>query len=87
MPIYEYKCVKHGKFEKLCPLSEASKTALCPNCQEESPRVISLVHWSIGWNFLKDKSEKSPPAPEDAGFYPEWDQAYAPYRGGDTIKV
>lgn len=87
MPIYEYECVRHGKFEKLRPMSEATKPGLCPNCCEESPRVISIVHWSMGFNFLKDKFEKSPPAPTDSSYHPEWDQAYAPTRGGDTIKV
>ena len=87
MPIYEYECARHGKFSKLRPLSESSKTAPCPNCQEEAHRVISPVHWKMGFKFLKNKSEKSPPAPTDSGFHPEWDQAYAPYRGGDTIKV
>ena len=81
MPFYEYVCEKHKRpvrFEQRRPMSESSLSAPCPQCGEDSQRVISKFSWHLGFKFLKDKSEKSPPAPEDSGYYPEWDQAYAP---------
>lgn len=76
MPLYEYKCPEHGKFEDLRPMAASSIPALCPKCGQMSERVISLVSWHMGWNFLKGR--KPEPAPEDSGYHPEWDQAYAP---------
>ena len=78
MPLYEYECPKHGKFEELVPMSQSSEDNVCPKCRQVARRVMSLTHWYMGWKFLKDKSEKSPPAPTDSGYHPEWDQAYAP---------
>jgi len=86
MSLYEYKCKEHGKFDKLRPMSESELPGLCPTCGKESKRVMSPAFWKKGFGFLKAKSAKSPPAPTDAGYHPEWDQAYGPHRGGDTIK-
>ncbi len=66
------------RFEQYRPMSESSLPAPCPLCGEDSQRVISLVHWYMGWKYLKGKSKDSPPAPTDSGYHPEWDQAYAP---------
>lgn len=85
MPLYEYECNEHGKFDKLRPMSESTLPDLCPTCGKESKRIISPVNWVMGFKFLKDKSVKSQPAPEDSGYHPEWDQAYGPNKGGDTI--
>lgn len=74
MPLYEYECKEHGKFDKLRPMSESTLPGLCPTCGKESERIMSPARWKMGWGFLKKFSEKSPPAPEDAGFYPEWDK-------------
>jgi putative FmdB family regulatory protein len=40
MPIYEYRCEKCGKFEKLQKITEASLTE-CPTCGSQVQRVIS----------------------------------------------
>lgn len=40
MPIYDYKCSKCGKFEKLQKISEDSLT-VCPTCGEPVSRLIS----------------------------------------------
>lgn len=40
MPIYEYKCEKCGKFEKMQKVSEASLTE-CPTCGSSVQRMIS----------------------------------------------
>lgn len=40
MPIYEYECPKHGRFEMLRSLSE-SDLENCPICKSEVTRVMS----------------------------------------------
>jgi len=40
MPIYEYKCAKCGKFEKLQKVGEDALTH-CPSCEGEVERLIS----------------------------------------------
>lgn len=76
MPLYEYECDPCGiHFEKILPISQRY-LAFCPFCGNRVRLKISLSNWFMGWNYLKAKSEKSPPAPEDSGYYPEWDEAY-----------
>ena len=42
MPIYEYFCPDCDlKFELMRPLSQASKGAECPHCQQKAERVLS----------------------------------------------
>lgn len=41
MPIYEYDCQECGIFTRLAKISESSMPAPCPECGEESPRIIS----------------------------------------------
>ena len=43
MPIYEYDCPKHGKFEVLVSMKEyeQSETLPCPTCKKKSPRQVS----------------------------------------------
>ena len=44
MPIYEFRCPSCGQtFELRRPLSRASDTAACPDCQTESERILSRV--------------------------------------------
>ena len=76
MPIYEYECPVHGRFEWLRPVSASTEDSKCPSCGHLAKRIMSPAVWKMGWNFLRNKSEGSPPAPEDAGYHPEWDQAY-----------
>lgn len=43
MPIYEYACFEHGRFELLMPLSEADRPSVyCLTCRRTCPRVPSL---------------------------------------------
>ena len=76
MPVYEYKCPAGHKQERIRPMSQASDDTLCSGCGQVARRIMSRTHWFMGWNFLKDKSGKSPPAPSDSGYHPAWDQAY-----------
>ncbi len=41
MPLYEYGCPTHGRFEKLRPMSEYDRPSICPECGKESSRVVS----------------------------------------------
>lgn len=79
MPLYEYQCQECGQeFEKLRSISDRDSVN-CPTCGSgKVGRKMSLFSWYMGYNFLKWKSEKSPPAPTDAGYHPEWDEAYKP---------
>ena len=78
MPLYEYICDNEHKHEEHRPMSECKEDSLCPQCGLLAKRMMSLFTSVMGWQFLKDKSEGSPPAPTDSGYHPEWDQAYAP---------
>jgi putative FmdB family regulatory protein len=44
MPMYEYECDEHGRFEQLRPLSEYAAPAPCPTCELGAPRVVSVPH-------------------------------------------
>lgn len=78
MPIYEYECDTGHKHIERRPMSECKQDSICPQCGHLAKRIMSKFSWYMGFKFLKDKSEKSPPAPTDSGYHPEWDQAYAP---------
>ncbi len=41
MPIYEYICPVHDRFESLRSMSEYKKPSDCPECGKESGRVVS----------------------------------------------
>lgn len=81
MPLYEYECPEHGRFERIQPMrleKDVEYRCYCPTpgCMVLAQSVISQINWHMGWKFLKDKSEKSPPAPTDSGYHPDWDEAY-----------
>ena len=81
MPVYEYECpVCQVRFDRLEPMRsgrpDETYYAICSECGCVSPSVMSKYNWSMGWKFLKDKSEKSPAAPTNSGNYPAWDEAY-----------
>lgn len=46
MPVYEYECPEHGRFELLQDIS-AGTSRLCPKCGVESNRVVSKVTFRI----------------------------------------
>ena len=76
MPLYEYECPNRHKFEILRPMDRRNDLIHCSICRGLGRLLMSRMHWSMGWNFLKEKSRESPPAPTDSGYHPEWDQAY-----------
>lgn len=53
MPLYDYRCEEHGKWEALAKFDDASKP--CPVCATPSVRMISMpakmaTLWNGGWN-------------------------------------
>ena len=42
MPIYEFHCQEHGRFEKF--EKKYTKTAICPECQKRCEKVFSSVN-------------------------------------------
>ncbi len=42
MPVYDYKCSKHGVFSDLATIEQAGKPAQCPHCGELCAQVIVL---------------------------------------------
>jgi putative FmdB family regulatory protein len=43
MPIYEFLCEEHGKFEALFPRVVGVECQPCPTCDVPAPRVFSLT--------------------------------------------
>lgn len=43
MPVYDYKCPKHGVFHELVAMSESSAKKPCPQCHIPSQRVVLLA--------------------------------------------
>jgi putative FmdB family regulatory protein len=41
MPIYDYECAGHGRFELARPMSASGDGAPCPRCGNLAPRVIT----------------------------------------------
>jgi putative FmdB family regulatory protein len=41
MPLYDYRCVSCGDFREFRPMTESSKSRLCPVCGAPSERVIA----------------------------------------------
>lgn len=81
MPLYEYECLncrdddgKNLVTEKVRPIARRFDPLHCEGCRGLLRLGVSLPgQWQHGWGHLKAASAKSPPAPSDAGFHPEWD--------------
>jgi len=63
MPLYEYKCTKHGKFEMIKPMNDGA-TACCPDCGEISNKILSPCNWSFGWRLTDRCHERGGPREE-----------------------
>lgn len=54
MPLYQYRCPKHGEFEVKRSFDDDT-SQLCDKCHREAKRVISLtpVHYQgTGWYYI-----------------------------------
>lgn len=46
MPLYEYSCPKHDKFEAFRAV-EQRHGARCPHCDSKSKLILSRFHWKF----------------------------------------
>jgi len=53
MPIYEYACPKHGKFEALKGMEERTSTP-CPSCHQKAKRLYSTFSFYFFNPFTAD---------------------------------
>ena len=53
MPIYEYYCSQHGKFDKRKGMEER-KSNPCPKCNQRCNLVPSMFSWKLFNPFTKD---------------------------------
>ncbi|WP_081193422.1 zinc ribbon domain-containing protein [Halomonas sp. KM007] len=42
MPLYDFKCPRHGLFHELVPIRASGDAHACPECGELSPRVLLI---------------------------------------------
>jgi len=53
MPLYEYECKDHGRFEEILSIKSASGLSRCPKCGKLSPKVMSTTNFALtgdGWS-------------------------------------
>jgi putative FmdB family regulatory protein len=43
MPVYEYRCKRHGEFERMAKMEQSSRPAPCPRCDKPAARILSSV--------------------------------------------
>lgn len=43
MPLYEYRCQRHGRFEAFKPI-EDRHNGMCPDCGKPAELMMSIVH-------------------------------------------
>lgn len=56
MPVYDYKCPKHGVFHELGEMSTAGAPKECPECQTLSPQVIFVAPTFLNMDPHKKKA-------------------------------
>jgi putative FmdB family regulatory protein len=62
MPLYEYQCGEHGLFEGLNAIARSSEPVHCPECEQLSPRVLSVPHlgrMTRSEVIARDRNERS----------------------------
>jgi len=42
MPLYEWECDQHGRFEAFFKLADKPATAMCPKCAAESRQIFTV---------------------------------------------
>ena len=47
MPIYEYTCPTHGKFDLLRPVEEFDELGKCPKCNKLCKRQLSTCNFKV----------------------------------------
>lgn len=68
MPLYDYQCDAHDRFELRQPMGAASDQAACPHCgasarrMPSAPRIVTRGHGA--WTAAIDRADKSRYEPE-----------------------
>ncbi|MEL6196813.1 MAG: zinc ribbon domain-containing protein [Pseudomonadota bacterium] len=47
MPLYEYDCAEHGRFEERRPMAEFDQPCACPACGTPAPRATALPRMAV----------------------------------------
>ena len=59
MPVYSYKCEKHGRYETFMPMSKCNEGE-CPDCGEIGTRLFDVCHTYVdfkpGWDVLLNRN-------------------------------
>lgn len=67
MAVYEYRCARHGRYDRVFPIGSAPPGIACPECGASVPRVFSapmvntLPRALVG---ARDRAEKSRSEPD-----------------------
>jgi len=67
MPVYEYRCKRHGVFERVAGMKESADPAACPRCKKGSQRILSSVRgaqMSATEVRARDRNERSQHEPK-----------------------
>ncbi len=63
MPVYDYKCKRHGIFSGLATIKDAEKPIPCPQCSALCPRVIllapSVIDFASARHRANDMNERN----------------------------
>lgn len=62
MPLYEYRCQRHGLFEEFNTIDSCRQGMACPKCSMDAPRVLSAPHLSLmdaGQRKAHERNDKS----------------------------
>lgn len=70
MPVYDYKCTKHGLFHGLQSLEKSAEPCKCPQCGQLSARVLMISPEIIKMAPNKRKAmEKNEPSQHEPHFF------------------
>jgi putative FmdB family regulatory protein len=67
MPLYEYRCKRHGVFERMVGMDESAQPAACPRCNKSSKRILSPVRgaqMAASEVRARDRNERSAHEPK-----------------------
>lgn len=88
MPIYEYHCLEHNRFESLRPMTEYSMKGYCPECGRESDRMMSNSHFRMAEPFrVMDSQGNITQERQAVNNTPEYNDSSVQPREVDTTNV
>jgi len=91
LPIYEYQCDEHDRFELHQSIASAAAQAACPHCgraarrMPSAPRIVTRGHGA--WTAAIDRADKSRYEPEVVGSLPSTGLRHPPRMAPLTPKL